>query len=143
MYGDIKTPTAQKATKELDGELLKFDQTDFDSSDAKMLSYGHVYIPKACKAAGSNCRLHIALHGCQQAPNLVGEAFVDGANYNLWADQNRIVVLYPATTASLTNPQGCWDWMAYTNGDYAIRSAPQMATIMKMVEKLAAPVAAK
>lgn len=136
MYGSVKKPAAGKTAKDLQGELLKFDQKDFITDEAKMLSFGHVYIPNACRSEGSGCRLHIALHGCVQAPNLVGEAFVQDANYNLWADENKIVVLYPATTSSLKNPNGCWDWMGYTNGNYAVRSAPQMTAIMKMVETL-------
>jgi poly(3-hydroxybutyrate) depolymerase len=101
-----------------------------------MLDYGALFVPKDCKTPGSSCRLHIAFHGCMQSPNIVQEQFVQDAGYNAWADTNRIIVLYPATTPGPGNPSGCWDWFGYTNADYAVKKSLQMTAVMKMVEVL-------
>ncbi len=85
---------------------------------------GFVYVPAVCRddaQAAAACRLHVAFHGCQQYTALIDDDFYWGAAYNPlpWAKPNRIVVLYPQTTArqraldptGLTaNPNGCWDW---------------------------------
>ena len=136
MYGPLKKPSAAVGAKGLSGKLVHFDQKEFQSAAAKMLDYGSVYVPKECESAESHCRLHIALHGCMQSPNVIQDQFVMDADYNLWADTNRIVVLYPATTMGAGNSMGCWDWFGYTNPDYAVRKSVQMTAIMKMVETL-------
>lgn len=47
-------------------------------------------------------------------------------------------MLYPQTIASVipVNPEGCWDWWGYTGWNYAVQSAPQMTTIMNMVNMI-------
>lgn len=142
-YGSLNSPTSSSrsflrpwSTTDAEGELLTFDQTEFESKSAKMLEYGHVYIPNACKLANSHCRLHVALHGCLQSPAIVQDAFTRGAGYNRWADTNKIIVLYPATTMGVGNTSGCWDWFGYTNKDFAVRKSLQMTAIMSMVERL-------
>ena len=37
---------------------------------------------------------------------------------------------------ALWNPDGCWDWFAYTGWDFATRSGAQIATIAKMIARL-------
>lgn len=110
---------------------------------------GYVYVPKDC-ADGAACRLHIAFHGCQQQAEVIGEAFVNKAGFNEWADANRIVVLYPQTVAAVAppqtplNPQGCWDWWGYNDfgwdmaGHYATAGGDQIASVWNMAERLAA-----
>ena len=83
------------------------------------------------------CRLHIALHGCDQARETVGDAFIKESGFARWADSNRIVVLFPQVTGSLVNPHGCFDWWGYTGLDYLGKDAPQIAAIWAMVERLA------
>jgi hypothetical protein len=34
------------------------------------------------------------------------------------------------------NPEGCWDWWGYNGPDFAVKSAPQMVTIMNMAHAL-------
>lgn len=109
---------------------------------------GYVYVPKDC-AAGEACRLHIAFHGCLQQAELIGEAFVNKAGFNEWADANRIVVLYPQAAAAVAppltplNPQGCWDWWGYNDlgwemtGRYATNDGDQIASVWSMAERLA------
>jgi poly(3-hydroxybutyrate) depolymerase len=82
---------------------------------------------------------HVALHGCAQSAESVGNKFYADAGYNHWADSNNILVLYPQVNKSMfpPNPQGCWDWWGYTGANYAHRSGPQMKAITAMVKRLA------
>lgn len=118
----------------LRGELIEFDQTAF-SRTAGLGASGYVFVPPRCRD-GEKCRLHVALHGCRQNAAAVGDAFASRAGYNRWAEANDIVVLYPQTGATAVN--GCWDWWGYGSADHARRSAPQMAAIVAMVERLSA-----
>lgn len=52
------------------------------------------------------------------------------------AESNNVIVLYPATGISAGNPKGCWDWFGYTGENYAVKSAPQMTAILKMIQRL-------
>lgn len=119
--------------------VVAFDQRPFGSAAALMADTGFVYVPQACEAAGARCRVHVALHGCAQSAESVGNLFTSDTGYNRWADTNKIVVLYPQVDKSvlMPNPQGCWDWWGYTGGNYAYKSAPQMKAIMAMVKRLA------
>jgi poly(3-hydroxybutyrate) depolymerase len=133
MYGPLlKHITGDK----LLGELLTIDQKEFGADDAKMLAYGHAYVPYSCRNGNTHCRLHVALHGCFQGPNIAQRAFIEGAGYNDWAVANQIVILYPAVDMGAGNPNGCWDWFGYTGSNYAVKSSLQMTAIMKMVSRL-------
>lgn len=127
------------------GQYVVFDQSPFVSGIGHGLSNeGVVYIPKTCTKQGG-CRLHIALHGCEQSRDKVGMTFIEGSGFARWAAANRLVVLFPQVSANpLLNPKGCWDWWGYTGEDYLTNDAPQIAAIWKMVERLAEqPVAAE
>lgn len=128
LYGTL----APRTKGNLDGSFIEFDQTTFVSGHG-MAATGWVYVPKAC-AAGAVCRAHIALHGCKQNAADVGQAFVQNAGYNRWADANNIVMLYPQTSQKATN--SCWDWWGYDDANYAKKSAPQMTAIVAMLEQL-------
>jgi len=131
LYGTVSPPAKAKT-----GVLVTIDQSEFGSDNAKMLDYGYLYIPKKCVDGNTQCRLHVALHGCLQSPSAVGTAFVEGSQFNDWADTNNIVILYPAATTCAANPAGCWDWFGYTGKDFATKNAPQGQVIMKMIERL-------
>lgn len=124
------------------GRIVRFDQAEFAGGRPRRIALadeGFAYIPSAC-AGGARCRVHVALHGCSQSVEKVGEAFVRDAGYNRWAESNRIVVLYPqarGTWGAPWNPYGCWDWWGYTGADYTARAAPQIAAIRAMVDRLA------
>jgi len=98
---------------------------------------GLLYTPPAC-AAGAACKLVVALHGCLSGQYLLGDEFPGLANLDTYADTNNLVVLYPQAIASVIpdNPEGCWDWWGYDGPDFAIKTAPQMVTIMNMVTAL-------
>jgi hypothetical protein len=79
----------------------------------------------------------VTLHGCYQYFGLVGNAMMDKAYLNEYADTNNMIVLYPQATTMAGNPRGCWDWWGYQSPDYAVRTGPQMTAIMAMVAALA------
>jgi len=129
------------------GEILAFDQREF-TSPASPASYslaetGYVYVPASC-AALEPCRTHVALHGCKQNYDMVGDRYVRHAGYNEWADTNHLIILYPQTTAgdpatnlgTPLNPFGCWDWWGYTNFNYAVKAGRQIASIKAMLDHL-------
>ncbi|WP_233858433.1 extracellular catalytic domain type 2 short-chain-length polyhydroxyalkanoate depolymerase [Paraburkholderia sp. HD33-4] len=137
------------------GHFVQFDQTAFLPKSGRwsvpgaagLDSTGWVYIPEDCKA-GARCRLHVALHGCEQGQDYVpvdssgsklyyGTTFVKHAGYERWADNNQIVVLYPqAVVIPVTNPLGCWDWWGYTDSHFADRKGVQMQAIRAMIDRL-------
>lgn len=116
--------------------LVKFDQRPFTTQQSMMAIDGYIYTPKDCQNTNSNCHLHIALHGCNQSPIVAEDAFIANAGYNSWAESNRIIVLYPTAKAGKNNPVGCWDWWGYTGSEYLTSKAPQIQSILKMVEHL-------
>jgi len=82
----------------LGGSLVRFDQTEFIAAGHGMDAAGWLYVPTHC-AAGQQCRLHVALHGCLQGYARIGAEFLNNAGYNRWADTNDIIVLYPQAVA--------------------------------------------
>jgi Fibronectin type III domain/Esterase PHB depolymerase len=97
-------------------------------------------VPGECEA-GARCRVHIALHGCKQDFGDIDRRFVDDTGYNAWADTNRLIVLYPQTTASPYlpfNPQACWDWWSYVDHEdnYVTKSGSQIRSIKAMLDAL-------
>lgn len=144
------TTTAQK------GRYLRFDQNRYLPTDRPssftwttgMDSSGWLYVPRACDASAP-CRLHIALHGCEQGQDylpidsppggglLFGTTFVRHAGYTQWADSNQIVVLFPqALSIPGLNPNGCWDWWGYTGSHFADHQGVQMRAIRNMIDRL-------
>ncbi|OWY41080.1 depolymerase [Xenophilus sp. AP218F] len=119
----------------LSGRVVAFDQRPFGGKGDSLAEEGYVYVPRACQA-GEPCRVHIALHGCQQSAGKVGDAYYAHAGYNAWADANRILVLYPQVNPSLANPQGCWDWFGFSGDDYAWKRGAQMRAIKAMADRL-------
>jgi Esterase PHB depolymerase len=124
-----------------DGTLSAFDQDLYaPGGNAPALSMdnsGLLYTPRAC-ADGAPCKLVVALHGCLSGKYLIGEQFPELANLDTYADTNNLVILYPQAIASIipVNPEGCWDWWGYDGPNFAVKSAPQMVAIMKMVSAL-------
>lgn len=120
------------------GKFIIFDQSPFSQGVANGLAAeGVVYVPSACETT-SGCRLHIALHGCEQARETVGDAFTKESGFARYADTNRLVLLFPQVAGSVVNPRGCWDWWGYSDIDYLGKDAPQIAAIWAMAGRLAA-----
>ena len=93
-------------------------------------------MPQAC-ASAPGCRVHIVLHGCDQAREATGDTLIKQSGFAELADTNRLVLFFPQATASTVNPQGCWDWWGYTGLDFLGKDAPQIKAIWAMVQHLA------
>ena len=99
IYGALNPPNRGPLT----GAMQRFDQSVYtkpdDSSSLSLGDTGYVFVPKDCED-GAACRVHIALHGCEQDVDDIGQRFIDDTGYNAWADTNRLIVLYPQTRSS-------------------------------------------
>jgi poly(3-hydroxybutyrate) depolymerase len=124
------------------GELRRFDQNAFKpgGADALLADNGYVYVPPAC-AQGKACGVLVALHGCQQNADNVGEAFVRDAGFNRWADAYDVAVLYPQTRVNYTplNPKACWDWFGYSGANYDSRDSVQLRWLTNALAALGLP----
>ncbi len=131
LLGSVAAPSKTSA-----GRFVGFDQRLYggDRSRSGLADTGMVYIPDQCRAGG--CRVHVAFHGCAQNRETVGEAFVEQTGFARFADTNRLVVLFPQTVATGSNPQGCWDWWGYTGSSFLTREAPQISAVAAMIERL-------
>jgi hypothetical protein len=124
----------QPRANSVSGRIVAFDQAEFVPGRAAaangMLDTGYLYVPRACEPdTAQTCRLQVVLHGCLQSSEVLNDVFYTKIGVNEWADNNRIVVLYPQAHATSvtelreqdalslfnTNPQGCWNWWGYAN----------------------------
>jgi len=124
--------------------LFKFDQKEFFNlnrpSSASMDDIGFVYIPTECKDPTRLCKLHIALHGCQQGFYKISDTFVKNTQYLEVAEANAIIVVFPqVVSTAVSNPNGCFDWWGYNDANYETKNGAQMAAIMNMAKKLGLP----
>ena len=127
------------------GNYIQFNQSEFTSNPG-MATTGWAYVPANC-TSGSQCKVHVALHGCQQSTDKIGDRFVKNTGYSRWADTNSIIVLFPQTktdntsrqtaaSGSLANPNACWDWIGWYGGNFAQKAGSQMAAIKAMVDRV-------
>lgn len=141
LYGPLNARNDSPAA----ANYVEFDQTAF-STNPGLATSGWAYIPANC-AAGQSCKLHVALHGCQQNYATIGDKFVRNTGFSRWADTNSIVVLFPqtrvdntarSTAASglLPNPNGCWDWVGWYGSNFAQKAGTQVAAIKAMVDQV-------
>jgi poly(3-hydroxybutyrate) depolymerase len=155
IYGPLNKPGPGSLT----GTMKPFDQSIYTKPDGptwlSLAGTGYVFVPAACEN-GEACRVHIALHGCEQnADGKVKRAFIDRAGYNAWADANRLIVLYPQTVASgypwyswypwyPWNPQACWDWWGYISfsDSYVTKAGLQIKALKAMLDALTSGAAA-
>ncbi|MFC4059573.1 hypothetical protein ACFOWE_14815 [Planomonospora corallina] len=135
LFGAAPAPAAESLT----GRLVRFDQGPYvpggDPAAVSMGGEGFAYVPRDC--GSGPCRLMVALHGCYQYYGLVGDALMETAYLNEYADTNRMIVLYPQATTASDNPRGCWNWWAY-GGDtaYAEKAGRQVTALFAMVRAL-------
>lgn len=127
------------------GEIRPFSQAEFVAGEPEAHSLdlvGHIYVPEACAGGEVQCGLHIALHGCRQNDDNIGDRFFTLTGYNEWADAYDLIVLYPQVMRSRArpyNPAGCWDWWGYDGPDYHLQSGTQLSAIWAMAQRLAEP----
>ncbi len=150
MFGSVAAPNAGEPR----GALTPFDQDryavdpsvgvgDLTRSGARAVGMGdtgYVYTPESC-ADGAACKVVVALHGCRQTAEQIGDLFARNSGLNAYADTNDFVVLYPQARPDVRfgNPRGCWDWWGYlgpVDVNYANKRGPQVRTVMNMVDAL-------
>jgi hypothetical protein len=142
IYGHLDPPV----TAIRSGQILAFDQGEFvpghDPNAVGLADTGYVYVPADCLV--QTCRAHIVFHGCQQYAEKVGDAVYRHGGYNEWADNNRIIVLYPQTHPTLVpvNPKGCFDWWGLSqllprNAEFARKTGYQITAFKAMLDRLA------
>jgi poly(3-hydroxybutyrate) depolymerase len=131
IYGPPSAPSSEPT-----GRFVTFDQSAFTNPSDGLAAEGVLYVPEACSAA-PGCRVHVVLHGCDQAREKVADTLIRQSGFAELADTNRLILLFPQVTASAVNPQGCWDWWGYTGLDYLGKEAPQIKAIWSMAERLA------
>ena len=132
IYGEL----APRSVEPL-GHFQVFHQEEFTEGlpNHGMSDKGIFYLPQACTQR-EKCRVHVVFHGCSQNHGKVGSEFAERSGFAEWADNNRIVVLFPQTKLSPLNPKGCWDWWGYTGQAYLTKSAPQIVAIWRMLKRL-------
>lgn len=134
-------PPAASAT----GEMIAFDQTEFlPNAITSMSSTGYLYVPQSCQSGTTECRIHVAIHGCEQGYESINDEYYNTTGYNEMADTNNLIVLYPQASKSSApfNPKGCWDFWGYSSynqlaPDFYTKDAPQIKAIYSMIERLA------
>ena len=71
----------------------------------------------------------------------MSDAVYRRGGYNKWASTNQLIVLYPQTTASIGNPEGCFDWFGFNQplatSDFARKTGQQISVFRKMLDRLA------
>ncbi|MGS2745132.1 PHB depolymerase family esterase [Halomonas sp. LS-001] len=135
LHPDADSSTLSSAAS---GELLAFDQSDFDAKG--LADSGYVYLPEGCQ--DGSCEVTIALHGCQMNAEQVGDTFVRDTGLNEWADQHGRIIVYPQAESTLANPQGCWDWWGFAESSWQLnplhdtRQGSQVSALMAMLTRL-------
>jgi predicted esterase len=120
------------------GAIVPILQGDFVSNPAQhsLGDTAYAYVPTSC-SSGETCKIHVSFHGCLQSESNVADAFYRHSGLNEWADANHIIVLYPQTVASSSNPEACWDFWGYDSADFAKKTGPQIAMVRAMIDALA------
>ena len=114
----------------LAGDFVELPQ----AAEAGLAETGVAYVPPICRLRA--CRVHVTFHGCRQGREFIGDAFIQGAGFNRWADANALIIVYPQVASSPLNPLGCWDWWGYTGPDYATRDGKQIQAVMSLIDQL-------
>ncbi|EGD77961.1 hypothetical protein PTSG_09595 [Salpingoeca rosetta] len=122
--------------------LLRFEQAQYiESGNPEAISFGNagfVYVPKQC-ASGTQCRLVVTFHGCNQDVDTIGEEFVIHNGLNEYAETNNLVILYPQVEKSAVipyNPKGCFDWWGYAGINFATKGGAQIRAVATMIHAI-------
>lgn len=130
--------TLKNGSSYVDDNLYTFSQTG-NYSALSFDDKGYVYIPTACHGGRVQCAAHLVFHGCNQGARYIGETFVIHSGYLKHAEANNIIMLFPQVKKEgiiEPNPQGCFDWFAYTGLDFATKKGVQMRAIANMMTDL-------
>ncbi|MEO0575657.1 MAG: PHB depolymerase family esterase [Pseudomonadota bacterium] len=124
---------ASQAADTAMGTLQAFEQPDVSGSG--LAKTGFIYTPQQC-SDNTQCHVHLALHGCSQGQEFVGEQFAQASGYNRWADALGVVVIYPQIAANpLLNPLGCWDWWGYTGAQFDTQRGTQIRGLIEIIDR--------
>ena len=102
-----------------------------------VMQWAIAYVPEACEARPSRCKLHVNYHGCIP-PEWRGRLqWVRHLDLNEYAEANAIVVLYPQAQGSPQSGVGCWNWESYKDDpDFDTRRGCQLSMVMAMAADL-------
>lgn len=111
-----------------------------------LLRRGWVYYPNNCKTAGSNCKVHMAMHGCGGASvtkiGLTGEIwpFMKNYGYLHYAAANDIIMIFPqARQDPLYQVGECFDFQGKIHWDLSYtKESPQMRALKRMFDRVTA-----
>ena len=113
-------------TSQIPAHMHSFDQSKYgDVWQAGMSSRGFVYLPAYC-INNTDCTVISVFHGCHQNYDSVGDIFIKQTGFNEWAESNDIIVIYPQTISTSSNPAGCWDTWGYTDANFTVQAGLQM-----------------
>lgn len=132
-------PLQKRASAPLRGRIVRFAQTpliETESARKGLAETAYAFIPPACDQPGNGCRVHLALHGCMMSAQALGDTFVRQSGLNPWAENNRIIVVYPQARPSDNNPRACWDIWGIHDPDYDTRQGGQMRFLDRLIEHL-------
>lgn len=113
IYGsDVLVGGRDNNTEALFSLLKPFNQRPYLPShpSSYLADEGRIFVPPTCIAKGSNCKLHIFLHGCGVTYSY--DVFTKYSGFNEWAVRNKIIILYPKMSTSGPTSQlksGCFD----------------------------------
>ncbi|KAJ5215482.1 uncharacterized protein N7498_001889 [Penicillium cinerascens] len=142
MYGSLNA----RNTGTLTGSVVSFAQTG-EYGAAGMDTTGYLYVPANCQSGSTVCKLHVALHGCLQSYSNIQMDFIQNTGYNMWADTNNIIILYPQAIpdntmhsiwggSELSNPNGCWDWVGWYGANADQIGGVQMVAIVNQMAQI-------
>ncbi|MEL7543364.1 MAG: poly(3-hydroxybutyrate) depolymerase, partial [Pseudomonadota bacterium] len=137
IHGALVRPSAKKFIR-TDENFLVFDQRPFFAGmrNHDLAKHGFLFRPQSC-VAEPGCAVHIVFHGCAQSDNAVFTDVALRTGYLRWAQENRLIVLFPHAKPSKANPKGCWDWWGVTGDNYLTKQAPQIRAVRAMLAHLA------
>ena len=146
------------------GNLLQFDRSAYwvnasrpelknpdlpADGSAGLSDKAYTYVPEKCRkrerhrggGAAAPCKMHLYHHGCGGP---WGSTFYEGVSrhggFNQWAEENGIVVVYPAMRSWGETGQskgGCWDGYAQTGADYGLQSGAQISVVINLIRQVA------
>ncbi|CAL8078985.1 unnamed protein product [Orchesella dallaii] len=82
------------------------------------------------------CKVHVYFHGCGEGREFKGTSFVTRSNYLEVAEANNIIMLFPQTHSTATNPTACWDVIGFSGPTFATKNGPQILAVWRMIERL-------
>jgi hypothetical protein len=80
LYGNLNPRNTGAPT----GSVLSFPQSGSYGADG-LDDTGYLYVPQACQAGSTTCRLHVAMHGCDQSYIQIGSKYITNTGYTKWA----------------------------------------------------------